>query len=77
MQQVYYQNGRCFYDEALKAHNDTQEGIAQLLGIEPGYNTPDDGPDADQQAIEYLSRHIRQGNNNTIRMGSYPTKRRF
>lgn len=55
----YYQNGRIFYNEKLKAHNDTSEGIAQLLGIEPGYKGHDDAPDADQQAIEWLSYHCR------------------
>lgn len=55
----YYQNGRIYYSEKLKGHNDTLVGIAQLKGIEPGYKVNDDSPDADQQAIEYLSSFIR------------------
>lgn len=54
----YYQNGRIYYNEKKKGHNDTQLGLAQLYGIEPGYKGHDDAPDADQQAIEYLSRFI-------------------
>lgn len=75
--QAYYQNGRTYYSHKLKAHNDTQEGIAQLLSIEPGYKTNDDAPDADQQAIEFLSRHIYAHDNKEIRMGRYPVNRRF
>lgn len=51
----YYQNGRVYYNEKKKGHNDTQVGLAQLYGIEPGYKGHDDAPDADQQAIQYLS----------------------
>lgn len=53
-----YQNSRIVYNEKLKSHNDTQIGIAQLLGIEPGYKTNDDAPDADEQAITTLEKHI-------------------
>lgn len=56
--QPYYQNGRVYYNEKLKSHNDTLEGIAQLKGIEPGYTCNDDSPDADQQAKEFLSTFI-------------------
>lgn len=51
-----YQNGRIWYNEKMRQHNDTQQGLAQLKGIEPGYKGHDDAPDADQQAIEWLSR---------------------
>lgn len=51
----YYQNGRPYYDQNEYGNNDMNEGINQLKGIEPGYNTHDDSPDADQQAISYLS----------------------
>lgn len=53
--QPYYQNNRIRYNAKMKADNDTQVGVAQLLGIEPGYKTKDDSPDADQQAIFRLS----------------------
>lgn len=60
--QPYYQNGRIYYNDAKKSHHSTQEGIAQLLGIEPGYKTHDDAPDADQQAIKWLSSWLYTGN---------------
>jgi phage terminase large subunit-like protein len=75
--QPTYQNGRPYYDEKLKANNDTQQGIAQLLGIEPGYKTPDDAPDADQQALSWLSLHISTSRNTPIRMGSFARQHRF
>lgn len=56
--QPYYQNGRIFFNEAKKSHHSTQTGIAQLLGIEPGYKSHDDAPDADEQAIRWLSSWI-------------------
>jgi len=52
----YYQNGRIYYNEKLKSNVDCQTGIAQLLGIEPGYKGHDDAPDADEMAISYLSK---------------------
>lgn len=52
----HYQNGRVYYNEKLKSHNDTQVGIAQLMSIEPGYRTHDDAPDADQYAFEELDK---------------------
>lgn len=50
----YYQFGRIYWSEREKANNDTQVGMAQLFGIEPGYKTHDDAPDADEQAISDL-----------------------
>jgi hypothetical protein len=52
----YYQNGRVWYSERLKGDADTDVALAQLKGIEPGYSTHDDAPDADEQAIHVLSR---------------------
>ena len=49
-----YQNGRVYYNYKLKSHNDTHTGLAQLKGIEPGYKTHDDAPDADKYAFDYL-----------------------
>ncbi len=49
-----YQNSRVFINEKLKSHNDTQVGIAQIKGLEPGYKTKDDAPDADKYAFDYL-----------------------
>jgi hypothetical protein len=55
----YYQNNRMYYNDAEKANNDMQTGIQQLKGIEPGYKTHDDSPDADEQAINQLSTYVR------------------
>lgn len=52
--QPYYQNGRIFYNEALKSHSDTQVGIMQLCAVEEGMTEHDDSPDADQQCIAAL-----------------------
>jgi phage terminase large subunit-like protein len=52
-----YTNGRIYYNEVLKSHNDTQEGLKQLKGIEPGYSGKDDAPDADHYAFKELDKH--------------------
>lgn len=56
--QPRYQNNRIRYNENMKGDADTQEGLSQLYGIEPGYNTHDDAPDADEQCISFLEKHI-------------------
>lgn len=56
--QTRYQNSRIYYNDQKKSHKDTQVGLAQLFGIEPGYKTHDDWPDGQQQCIEFLQRHI-------------------
>lgn len=45
----YYENGRIRYNERERNDADFIEGIRQLLGIEPGYRTHDDSPDADER----------------------------
>lgn len=67
----YYQNGRIYHNDAEQANNDMQTGLVQLYGIEPGYHTHDDAPDADQQAIEYLAQFVNysQGSDQGISMG--------
>jgi len=50
----YYQFGRIYWSLREKGNNDTQVALAQLKGIEPGYKTHDDAPDADEQAITDL-----------------------
>ncbi|HRY33408.1 MAG TPA: hypothetical protein P5531_10620 [Bacteroidales bacterium] len=57
--QPLYQNSRVYYNIKERGNNDMLEGINQLKGIEPGYNTHDDGPDADQQAIDRLMRFVK------------------
>jgi phage terminase large subunit-like protein len=59
--QAYYQNKRIFFPTAKKEDADCIEGLQQLFGIEPGYNTHDDAPDADEPSITFLEKHIRQG----------------
>lgn len=54
----YYQMSRVIYAKELQGNNDTQVAIAHLKGIEPGYTTPDDAPDAEEQCITYLSTFI-------------------
>lgn len=54
----YYQQGRVYYNKKEKGSNDMQTGLAQLKGIEPGYKTHDDSPDADEGAIYLLNQHI-------------------
>lgn len=75
--QSYYQNGRIYHNEKKKAHNMTQIGNSQLLGIEPGYKTHDDAPDADQQAIEYLSNFITISNSSKPITGRVTSKNRY
>lgn len=54
----YYQQNRVRYNAGVKTSPDIQTGIAQLMGVEPGYKGHDDSPDADAAAIEILNRHI-------------------
>jgi hypothetical protein len=55
----FYQQNRIRYNTAGKASGDFQTGIAQLMGIEPGYKGHDDSPDADAAALTKLNRRIR------------------
>lgn len=67
----YYQNRRIYYNEKEQYNSDFQVSTAQLMGIEPGYRTHDDAPDADQQAVEYLAEFVTYGpvGNSGIQMG--------
>lgn len=60
--QPHFQNARCFYNKKEQYNIDMQVGVNQLKAIEPGYNTHDDGPDADEGAITYLNRFIPSNN---------------
>ncbi len=57
--QAYFQNSRIYCLKRMLSDKFTQEGWQQLYAIEPGYRTHDDAPDADEQAIAYLERFIR------------------
>jgi phage terminase large subunit-like protein len=75
--QPYYQNGRIFYSEKLKHSNDMQVGITQLYGIEPGYKTHDDYPDAHQGGIAELEKYVVYGSGNgsgNYQSGKYKQK---
>ncbi len=53
-----YTSGNVFYNIDELHNPDMQEGNNQLKAIEPGYNTPDDSPDADEGAKYYGDQHI-------------------
>ncbi|MFA9212488.1 MAG: hypothetical protein ACEQSR_01390 [Candidatus Methylacidiphilales bacterium] len=59
----YFQNNRIGYNKDMESDPDTQVGLKQLYGIEPNYSGHDDSPDADQQAIAFLEKHITIGGN--------------
>ncbi len=73
--QPYYQNRRIYFNNKKIPHADTVTGLEQLYGIEPNYKTHDDAPDADQQAIDYLSKHLRAAHGQS-RMGKYNKNKR-
>lgn len=56
--QPYYQNGRFYYNEKLKHKKDHQVSMAQLFGIEPGYNTKDDYPDAKKGVTDECEKYV-------------------
>ncbi|MBB6131338.1 hypothetical protein [Mucilaginibacter lappiensis] len=60
--QPSYINGENFYNQDEMYNPDMIEGNNQLKGIEPGYQTPDDSPDADQGAWNLLDQHKPQAN---------------
>lgn len=55
--QPSYINGENFFNIEEIYNPDMIEGNNQLKGIEPGYQTPDDSPDADQGAFNLLDKH--------------------
>lgn len=74
----YYQNSRVYYNIKKKSHNDTQVGIAQLFGLEPGYKTHDDSPDADEGCFRKLSKYINYSRGaHKPRTAKYVRKNRF
>jgi hypothetical protein len=70
----YYQNNRIWYNEKMICHNDTLVGLAQLYGIEPGYTTKDDAPDADEQAIKKLETFIYSNKTGNMKSGKVQRK---
>ena len=53
-----YSNGDVVYNQTERHDTDMIEGNNQVKGIEPGYKSPDDAPDADEGAWHYLNMHI-------------------
>ena len=74
--QPYYQNGRIYYSDKLKHSNDAQVALAQLFGIEPGYKSKDDYPDAHQGGIAELEKYVSYGGDGTgqFQSGKYKSK---
>ncbi|MBV5337439.1 MAG: hypothetical protein J0653_05675, partial [Deltaproteobacteria bacterium] len=67
-----YQNGRVYYSDKLTGHTDTQIGMMQLFGIEPGYHTNDDAPDADERCFTELGKTVRRNKSKNInRSGAF------
>lgn len=60
--QPWFQNSRCFYNKEEEFNVDMQVGVNQLKGIEPNYTGHDDGPDADEGALSFLSQLIPSNN---------------
>jgi phage terminase large subunit-like protein len=69
--QPYFQNGRFFYSDKLKHKKDHQVAMSQLYGIEPGYNSKDDYPDAKKGVTDELEKYISFGSdeNSTYKTG--------
>lgn len=59
--QPYYQNGRFFYSNKLKHKKDHQVAMAQLYGIEPGYSSKDDYPDAKKGVTDECEKYVSFG----------------
>jgi hypothetical protein len=53
-----YTNNEVIYNIDEFQNQDMVEGNNQLKGIEPGYSSPDDSPDADEGAWFYIDQHI-------------------
>jgi len=53
-----YSAGKVFFNMEEFHSPGMIEGNNQLKSIEPGYNSPDDSPDADEGAWYYLEQHL-------------------
>lgn len=54
-----WERGVVYYNQAKKQDKDMQAGLEQTLAFEKGSRAHDDGPDADEGAINILQRHGR------------------
>lgn len=57
-----WERGFVYYNEDMQKDPDMLAGIEQTLSIEKGSRTHDDGPDADEGAINVLQKYTRQRN---------------
>lgn len=57
--QPSFQRSELFFKEADRADPDVQIGLSQLYGIEPGYKSHDDWPDALEAVIKLLQYHTK------------------
>lgn len=71
-----YVAGNIYHNVLEEHNNDMIEGNNQLKGIEPGYKTADDSPDADEGAWHYLRPH-RPDNNWTPQAGRNSYRNRW
>lgn len=53
-----YASGNVFYNIDEENDPDMVEGNMQVKGIEPGYKSSDDAPDADEGCWHYLDQHL-------------------
>lgn len=53
-----YSDGNVWYNQDEFHNTDMIEGNNQVKGIEPGYKSPDDAPDADEGAWYFLDQHL-------------------
>jgi hypothetical protein len=75
MEPIYYL-GEVAYNAAEIHNPDMITGLNQLKGIEPGYKTPDDAPDAAEGAWYYLQQHIHSEDGSTGRTGRTTNRQR-
>jgi phage terminase large subunit-like protein len=59
MLQPYFQRSEIIFNESFLADPDMQVGLSQLYGIEPGYKTHDDWPDAFSALVKLLHYHTK------------------
>ncbi len=71
-----YSNNQVFYNIDEIHSPDMIEGNNQLKGIEPGYHSPDDAPDATEGAFHYLDKHLTTRNTQPI-IGTRKTIKRW
>lgn len=72
-----YSNGDVVYNIEEVHDTDMIEGNNQLKGIEPGYKSPDDSPDADEGAWHLLDKHIPAGAGHEPIIGEFEDKSKW